>query len=479
MFKNVIRETAFTTPEANDFFANSIPLSRDPSNEDVTLTSTLRALVYPRMKDSGVEKFNALQVGYRSNEVYGHSSDLIDCFLGNALLIYNCTGDENERKNAIENCVSRFENDETNQFVEIKKIHDFYKDAFYVRCIVNDEKKIAILYIINCDTRKLHYVQCSLPAVLRWFFDPEKGLSDDEMKLIRSFMNSSSEEYMSILDKMIEEYNLEEGRIHSILHGFETIRIDKQIASIKQNIEASEYSIKRYSEAIHSESLNLEDLNYRLAGYMNAKLDDTGETTELEEYFLCNKSVNLENGDESGMVFVATGYLTYFDDDQAYAMIRNNKGIIESAIAGINTSRLKISSGNIRKLMKKIFVDREYKLRICGAYQFSSNSGVTGLSGYSYPAKFRTYMPNPHLDRYSCLGDNRAAIERHLREGDYVYGVEQCVSSCISLNLVDTSVMIEFVKRICSDRAEDKFIELPNGEIVSPVEACVLINKEE
>lgn len=475
MFKRAITETAFTTLEANDFFAGSIPLARDPSTEDITFTSTLRALVYPRMKELGTEKLCFFKVN-RGGEIFSNVIDVLRSVDHDALLVYEpLRGSEDGNRRFIEDSITRLQDE---GYEEIKKIHDFFMDVFYVRCVVNDEKRNAVIYVLNGDLRRLHYLQCCLPAVLRWYFDPEKRLSELEMKLIRSFMNSDSEEYMSTLDEMAKAYNFEEGRIHRVLHGFETIRIDRRINDLRMQIANIEERVNQYSRRIHDEMMNAEELNYTLAGCINAKSDDSGETTELEDYFICNKSVSLESGDFDGMTFVTMGYISYYDDDQAETLINNKRGIIENALNSIPEGTIKISAGNIRKLMKKIFIEKEYKLRVCGAFSFSADSYVTAINGYNYSSKFRTYMPNPHLDRYSCLGDNRVAIERHLRDGDYVFGVEQCVSSVISLNFVDTAVMTTFIQRLCSKNAEDKFIELPNGNIVSPVEACEIINKE-
>ena len=71
-------------------------------------------------------------------------------------------------------------------------------------------------------------------------------------------------------------------------------------------------------------------------------------------------------------------------------------------------------------------------------------------------------------------------IER-LTENDAIGAIEQCVSSCKSLNFGDSVVMETFMNRLCNiDGYEfNKCIELPDGSVVNIKDAIKWMNDQE
>ena len=63
------------------------------------------------------------------------------------------------------------------------------------------------------------------------------------------------------------------------------------------------------------------------------------------------------------------------------------------------------------------------------------------MRGYDYNESCDTYIPNPHIDRYSCLGNYERTMNERLMENDAIGAIEQCISSCKSLNFSDSTVM--------------------------------------
>ena len=92
-------------------------------------------------------------------------------------------------------------------------------------------------------------------------------------------------------------------------------------------------------------------------------------------------------------------------------------------------------------------------------------------------------MPNTHIDRFSCMGSYQNTINRMLKENDYISAIEQCVASCKSLNFADSTVMSEFMCRMYGlqghTNVNNRCLELPNGQIVTPKEAADWLREQE
>ena len=123
---------------------------------------------------------------------------------------------------------------------------------------------------------------------------------------------------------------------------------------------------------------------------------------------------------------------------------------------------------DVEKLMYAIFIDQVLKLRFCCAYRIRLGERVEGLRNYDYNESYETYIPNPHIDRYSCLGNYERTMNERLADNDAIGAIEQCISSCKSLNFADSTVMEVFMERMCGRNGyrHNKCIELPDGNIV-------------
>ena len=135
----------------------------------------------------------------------------------------------------------------------------------------------------------------------------------------------------------------------------------------------------------------------------------------------------------------------------------------------------------MKKLMYAIFIDQVLKLRFCCAYTIRLGERVTGMRGYDYNESCDTYIPNPHIDRYSCLGNYERTMNERLMENDAIGAIEQCISSCKSLNFSDSTVMEVFMDRMCGRDGykHNKCIELPDGSVVDMKGAIEWMKEQE
>ena len=91
---------------------------------------------------------------------------------------------------------------------------------------------------------------------------------------------------------------------------------------------------------------------------------------------------------------------------------------------------------------------------------------------------FKSYVPNPHLKIFSCLGGYEYKIADELRNRNYIVAVEMCCASAGSVNVEETEQTFRpFLGWIMSSR--EKILRRKDGVDMTPEEALIyLIDKE-
>lgn len=476
MFQDCINSTDLTNQMANAFFCEKITAD-NAYNDDVSFISTLRALVYPRLKDG--ERLNL----YFNSKMFvkgtiDKNSDrevLGAMFSGfnvdNQITITSINSDNDSNK-AMFDVLERGFCKENDRWSRLEKVTEFFRKSFYSVCFINPEIKSVVLFVEKLNLRKLHYLQCSIFALLPWYFDPEKGVTQSEMDLINSLREKTSDKYYECIHEFAEKFNFRDEYIRQSLCGFEHKYEEIQAKRIKEQIDRVMYSIDDLRDRLTKRMVEKRDLDAKLMGFM-LKCDD-GES-EIMDYFLCNKKLTLNSIRDNNMTFTVTDYVSYFDEEMAKRVIDNDRSYVYTS----HFAQSNISKNKMKKLMTSIFVDQKLKIKFCTAYTFSIGSRVEGLRGYDYPSDIRKVaIPNPHIDRYSCLGNYETEINRRIMENDYVGAIELCVASCKSLNFGDSAVMERFMESMYV-RDTTKFIELPDGTSVTKEEAIKWIEQEE
>ena len=196
------------------------------------------------------------------------------------------------------------------------------------------------------------------------------------------------------------------------------------------------------------------------------------------DYFLCNNRLSLEEVTDSEMRFVVGDYLTYFDKEMAERMLGNDGSYCYRNHDGRRYTS--VPPDDMRKLLHAIFIDETLRIKVCAAYRFRLDGNVSTCGSYSFSHEFADFMPNPHIDRYNCLGNYERTINSMLLEHNYIGALEQCVASCKSLNWGDSTVMHVFMDTMYGvGQYNDDCIELPDGSIVDPVAAIKWLDGQE
>lgn len=478
MFRETIQSTELTTEFANDYFRQKI--DGNAFQRDLTFLTTLRALVAPRMKNDEV-----IFLDFASENAYSDRTEeriIVDATAGmqdyrNRIFVKSYNGAKETLEKYMHTIESKFES-QYSGWHRIAKVTDFYRKVFNVQCFANNELKSVIILTAEMDMRRMHYLQCGIPAFLPWYFDPKVGISDLEMELICSPREKTPDKYQEAVAKIAAQYDFRSSAIRQMLDGFESRYERIQMDNYRNRIERYTAKIVDLNNQIGQFMTEKRDCENTLLG-LELKVAQTGEDSEIMQYFLGNKRLTLASVNDSTMVFYVKDYLSYFDEELADRMINDYRSVFYKPDGRSHESVF--SAEDMKMLMTEVFLNQTIKIKFCAAYEFALNGNVHAVGGYSYGSACNDSMPNTHIDRYRCLGGYEQRINEFLSEHDYIGAIEQCVASCKSLNFGDSTVMREFMCRIykISDYSVNiRCFELPDGRVVTPKEAIAYLNEK-
>lgn len=482
MFKNGLSNTPMNTDAANQFFHGKI--DGEGWQRDYTFLATLRALLANRMGENdriylsfGVstyseEQLSNLTVSRALNVAVG---DYIEN--DNSIRIHNFNSTSELSNSAwMEVVRANFEKSFAG-WHRIERVTGFFRKVFNVQCFINPEKKSVYLFTCQMEMRRMHYLQCGILAFLPWYFDPQEGVSDDEMSLLNSLREKTSDKYLECLNVIAAKFDFQTARIRTLLKGFETRYERLRCDNMKRELENINWRLNELQEQIGNYLKSRRDTETSILG-LEMKIAQGGEDSEIMDYFLCNKQLLLQSVDGSTMEFIVRSTLDYFDEGMAEKVINNQHSYCYEVYG--SARRGNISHDDMKMLLTEIFLNQRLKMRLCAAYHFQLEGGVTALRGYSYGGDCCEYMPNPHIDGWACIGTYGKVINERLRDRDYIGAIEQCIASCKSLNFGDSTVMDRFMNMMYghADGRNMRCIELPDGRVVTPKDAVGYLKKE-
>ena len=489
MFKTLITSTPFSTDIANELFSN---IWGDGFNGgDYSFISTLRALLAPRMTDDDslhlrfIDKYVSRSKLEQYVSAYGVSGTIntilsdwndVSVWKNSFNVFYFTNSPENNQawmefieKNLCEVC----------KYHRLEKVTMLFRKVFNVLCFVNPEIKSTIIFCESLDTRKMHYLQAAILGCVPWYFNAEDGITQDERDLIESLRGKSATTYLECLKKIAQQYDFKTAKIKKYLSGFETLYERQAITDVTNKIESTRSEIDFLNDKIAEYLRQQREYEIKLLG-LEESIRRSNDESEIMEYFLCNNHLVLENVRGTVLTFGCRDYITYFDEEMAKNVIENENSFVYLP-NGRRCNNI-IPAEDMKKLMTAIFLEQTLRIKVCAVYTFDINGNVRSIQGYNYGSEYMDCTPNTHIDRFSCLGNHIKYINEILKNRDYIGAIEQCISSCKSLNFGDISVMQEFFKRfygISEYHVNMRCIELPDGSVVTPKEAVAFLNKEE
>ena len=454
--------------------------------------STLRALVYHRMSDgeeitlhftrssyeadilSGGHKYSVLE-GATFGDNYGIFNEGENLGL---IQVHDFDSHDKEANKGFIDLISGKLVGEHAGWVRVDRITDFCRNLMRkegkadVVCFVCPSERKVLLLVEGLTFKLLHYLQCGIVAYMPWYFNQEDGVTELEMELIKSLQMTTPEKYLGCLQEIAKEHDFHAEYIKSMLSGYEIAYQKAEIDNARARLNEVSYDMSeldaRYSELLKKKR----DIEIRILGLQDSIENDSGES-EVMHFFLNNDSLYLEEVNGTRIEFVVKDYIEFFDPEMAETMISKDGSYVYRA-GGFNHD-------DVQKLMTAIFVDMRLRIKTCAAYMLDVGSMMyRGTQNYCFDSRFDDAMPNFHIQRYSCLGNYNKPIKEFLSRNDIAGAISQCIASCKSLAFGDYTVMEDFMKCICTGRGgNNRCIELPDGNVVTPRQAIAWLNQQE
>lgn len=479
----------FNRPSCNWYFGDGA-MSTTPTvylnddflyGSDTTLVSTLQYLLKGK-----VDKGTRIDVRVSTGGRYGSSLPSYQRIVGRIL---ERVPDETDSTLMIfatdDNPVALRESVSDNTFTVYDDVYvlktpitDFFGSKFAVYVFINEEKHSSIVFTSKLNVERYHWLQCVMPMILPWYWTDGEGklvVPREDAEFLETLNHSDSKAYLAFFEKFIAENNIEAMYKREMLKGFLSATRQAGIDDAVRRINNENEEIERYYSEIRMRMRQIDELNIRLTGLRALASEE--RDNEFAEYIESNEYVDIvEFLDRTTMIIGCKGYLTYFDEDQLETYINNKRSFL---YGHIHTSV--VSEDDFVTLLRAIFIDQTLKLRVWAPYKIDmSGMDVFGCSRYT-TGKDDTHMANPHIYHYSCIGNHRTDMVECLRKGDYMGLIETCIASSRNLNFSDSTVCSAFFDDLSSSEVfnHKKYIEAPNGDLMTPKEAVEYLKKGE
>lgn len=206
-------------------------------------------------------------------------------------------------------------------------------------------------------------------------------------------------------------------------------------------------------------------------------MSDKSQHTIRQFKDCCSRQgVDIINSSNTEVSFATKGYLEYFDEDVASAIIGNKQSIVYRP--GGHDYSGHISYADIERLMTAILLDGTLKVKLCAAFKYDIDQGISGVS-YRFGQGYSSYMLNPLTQLFRDLGSGWVPIHHFLSKNDFDNAIRFCVMFGNSLDLRDAAITQIFMEALygARDSLNNNCIELPNGDTVTPKDAVAWLKQ--
>ena len=477
MFNTIVDSTALYDQYANEYFIDKIPTGPQPTFrgvKDVSLISTCRALLYPRLGD--VEKVSILASRVENDE---NTLNVID----RELQVF----DKHDLPPTFEIII--VPRDEMpivtevfaqhNQWREIEKVRLFFAQTFSCCAYVRDELKVSILIMeaqktLNATVQCYHAAQCAILTANPWFFDPindKDSITERDMALITALSTGNYTHYMELLEQYSEEFNFKAEIIRKQLEKFERAIETARLSNLQYTLSDTRSRIENLMSEISSLIRNENETQALLAA-LQLGLAEKGSQFTVRDYFDSHPNTRITKIiSEDRIQFSISTYLDDWDEDLMEVAIHNHRSVMFDYVSSYNHEEMEM-------LYTAIFEKRTIKIPMIGLFEMHSTGKLKGIDGHSEDLP-NEYMPNPHIFFYHCLGGYETDIIQAMRKEDRLYALEIANVSAGNVNFGDNTVMHRWSSWMFDQNCDGrKCFELPDGSRVTITEAMEWLREE-
>jgi hypothetical protein len=342
------------------------------------------------------------------------------------------------------------------EFFEQLDADDTYVDQKGISVLLQEDRfhKIRFCYRENANTYFIFTSKMSftlarkiiamLPGLLKWELP-----IPDYLSILKAFSGTDADLWYKLISPIYKNLTTDLGRFRVKLERFIRDLNTRSLRLYKDNILNCQYNIESYLKQIDIWYDEIRKNQQQLFALENMQ---GGELQEFVDYVLKHPVVkSLEVVDSKRLRFWVVTPLLYYDVDAFKAMERN-KG---------NT--LYKYPEFFRDMLHKVFIDGKYTIYTETVFMIDFQDGHVAPSHHhhegtqeAYTKGYAVWQPHVVPQTYHCWGNNLPHINNALKNRKFIEGWEQIIAATQNINLTDTSVVLDFWKRIY-DKQKDLF----------------------
>lgn len=366
-----------------------------------------------------------------------------------------------------------------------ENIGTFLKEKASVDClaIYHEERNFAGVFINTRDIRYYHmlisFISLLFPALFK-----NQPLKEEEYGVIVALSKTNEDAFIQKIQESVHPYVMEfrNTMLCNLLKSMHEVKINNALASVRSQRDYIKNLEDQYADAMNT----LKNLIVTYEGMKATEHFDEPEQ-ELVEYLSENKSIHNLKINGNKLSFSVAAKLNNYNPD-AWAKFSERGSIYngEYKYQGTQPEMLDVfkKESNRRLLLDNLFnEDPEFTIKIAGNYTLDLYTcRISTNNDYDYKAAdpmYKSYLPNPHLKLYRCLGGYEYRVMDALKDRNFIGAIEMCCASAGSVDLDEVEQTFRpFIGWILSSR--EKILTNKDGEDVTPEEALLyLIDKGE
>ena len=365
---------------------------------------------------------------------------------------------------------------------EIKEsIGALIKDKANTKCVAayHKEKNCAAIFINSSDIRLYHMLISFISLLFPALFKDAPLKQPEDYDLIKSLSKTDRDAFVQKIRESVSGSALEFRRImlSSLLKAMHESKIAKALCDVDSQRQYVDNMEVEYANAITV-------LKTMIATYEGMKATEQFDKPEedLVEYLSTNPNIHNISINGNRMTFTVATLLNNYNASAWETFAR--KGYIFDGDYRTDRVLAVFNDKNNKKiLLNNIFSESpEFAIKIAGNYTIDLNSCYLStdkrFNYYDADPIYKSYLPNPHLKLYSCLGGYETRVTKALRDRNYIGAIEMCCASAGSVNLDETEQTFRpFLGWLLSSK--EKILHRNDGVDMTPEEALIyLIDKE-
>ena len=470
MFKQALTNLPLADKEASDFFSS---IHADTFEGDESFRATLRMILHNRMLEG-----ESISVKTLIDSKNDRTSTKLEIHIRNSSL----TVQNYLRYDTVYVIALKGYSDEDIQLIEdsaksVLSAYQFHTPVSHYlsqrKCkasvYINEPERRTVVLFKNMNQQSWHRMQSSIPKLMPWLF--KSRLVEYEKELLKSLTIADSGKYLELISAYAKKFNYHEDKITRLLNGFGMKHERQRLESLKNERDANHVKFESLQNDIATCIAKDQSLQVSIMGVET--LLEQGDGSGLVDYFIYNKSLHLQDVGSDYFTFMVTTYLDYFDQSVFDKFFANPKSYFYE-----KTNGLAKDDESFKNLLLALYgSDFVIRVRVCAEFRLSLLGTLSPIRSSARINNFPHWLPHPHIDSCACLGSNTAVINKLMMERKYLEAIEQAISATKNINFADSAIAPKLVQSIRT--GTQKFLELPDGSVVSPVMATKWLNSNE